>query len=289
MATWEDGPEYAPIERPDEFSTPDAAPLGDTEPYVQPSANAPVQRPAFGDPQAPVIALADLVPAPEVQRDPTVPYEVVSSAVTSGDSAWTAMHSQAPTSPIATSASPWTGGSPGTIPLGTAAAGTASFGAWPTGPITTSAPPMQGPTGLPAPGTAQWFAPPPYAPPPAPLPITTKDLVNAVTPALLIVLALGGLIHPVSPITLVIAWALSTRATVAKQEIRVAFVVAVAALAVLGLFIGLAGALDFSEWWNGLSWIALVLSWGLIAAVLLLARRAFQQGQRPPVRPNTWG
>ena len=66
MATWEDGPEYAPIERPDEFSTPDAAPLGATEPYVQPSANAPIQRPAFGDPQAPVIALVDLVPAPEV-------------------------------------------------------------------------------------------------------------------------------------------------------------------------------------------------------------------------------
>ena len=32
------------------------------------------------------------------------------------------------------------------------------------------------------------------------------------TPALLIVLLLGGLIHPVSPITLIIAWALSTRA-----------------------------------------------------------------------------
>jgi hypothetical protein len=284
MATWEDGPEYAPIERPDEFSTPDAAPLGTTEPYVQPSANAPLQRPAFGGPQAPVIALADLVPAPEVRRDPTVPYEVVSSAVTSGDSAWTAMHSQTPTSPIATTASPWTGGSVGTMPVGTP-----SLGAWPSGPLTTSARPTQGPTGLPAPGTTQWFAPPPYAPPQPTLPITGKDLVNAVTPALLIVLALGGLIHPVSPITLIIAWALSTRATVAKQEIRIAFVVAVAVLAVLGLFIGLAGALDFSEWWSGLSWIALVLSWGMIVAVLLLARRAFQAGQGPPVRRNTWG
>jgi hypothetical protein len=278
MATWEDGPEYAPIERPDEFSTPDAAPLGATEPYVQPSANAPIQRPAFGDPQAPVIALVDLVPAPEVERDPTLPYEVVSSAVTSGDSAWTAVHSQPPTSPIATSASPWTGGS--SIPP---AAG------WPYAPMTTSALPAQGPTGLPAPGTAQWFAPPPYAPQPAPLPITARDLVNAVTPAVLIVLALGGLIHPVSPITLVIGWALSTRATVAKREIRIAFVAAIAVLAVLGLFIGLADTLDFSDWWNGLSWIALVLSWGLIVAVLLLARRAFQAGQRPPVRPTTWG
>ncbi len=279
MATWEDGPEYAPIERPDEFATPDAAPLGSTEPYVQPAANAPVERPAFGAPQSPVIALADLVPVPEEQRDPTLPYEVVSSAVTGGDSAWTAMHSQAPTSPIATSASPWTGGSAGPTPAT----------AWPYAPITTSAAPTQGPTGLPAPGTAQWFSPAPYAPQPPPVPATAKDIVNAVTPALLIVLALGGLIHPVSPITLIIAWALSTRATVAKREIRIAFVAAVATLAVLGLFIGLAGPLDFSDWWNGLSWVALLLSWALIVTVLVLAGRAFRAGQRPPMRPNTWG
>lgn len=276
MATWEDGPEYAPIERPDEFSMPDAAPLGEVDPYVQPAANAPVQRPVFGDPQAPVVPLVDLVPVPEEQRDPTLPYEVVSSAMTSGDSAWSAVHSQAPTSPITTSASPWTGGSPGTAPEAS----------W---PYRASAPPARGPTGLPAPGTAQWFGPAPYAPSPPPAPATARDVVAAVTPALLIVLALGGLINAVAPITLVVAWALSTRATVAKQEIRIAFVAAVAVLAVLGVFIGLAGTLDFADWWSGLSWVALVLSWGMIAAVLVLATRAFRAGRRPPPRPMTWG
>ena len=62
MASWEDGPEYAPIERPDGFSVPSAAPLSVTEPYVQHAADAPIVRPVFGTPQAPVRPLADLVP-----------------------------------------------------------------------------------------------------------------------------------------------------------------------------------------------------------------------------------
>ena len=44
MASWEDGPEYAPIERPDGFSVPYAAPLSVAEPYVQPAADAPIVR-----------------------------------------------------------------------------------------------------------------------------------------------------------------------------------------------------------------------------------------------------
>lgn len=280
MASWQDGPEYAPIERPDEFSTPDAPPLGLAEEYLQPAANAPVQRPAFADPQSAVVPLADLAPEPEEQRDPTLPYDVVSSAMTTGDSAWTAVHWQAPTSPIATSASPWSGGS----------AVRAAAPSAPYDPMTASVPPAHGPTGLPAPGTAPWFGPGRhYAPPPQPVPATGRDVVTAVTPALLIVLALGGLIHPVAPITLLIGWGLSTRVVVAKREIGIAFVIAVATMVVLGLFIAVAGALDFADWWNGLSWVALVLSWGLIGAVLVLVRRGFQAGQRPPTRPNTWG
>ena len=272
MATWEDGPEYAPIERPDEFSVPDAAPLDVAPPYVQPAAEAPVVRPTFGDPSAPVAPLAQLVPVPEEVRDPTIPYEVASSAMTSGDSAWSAVHWSAPTSPITTSASPWSTG-----------AATAPGAPWgpPSGPA-------QGPTGLPAPGTEQWFGPSPYAPPPAPVPVTAKEVVGALTPAMLIVLALGGLIPPVAPITLVVAWTLSSRSTIAKPQIRITFVIAVATLAVLGMIIGFAGALDFADWWDGLSWVAMIISWCAIAAVLVLATRALRAGQRPPTRPGTW-
>lgn len=277
MATWEDGPEYAPIERPDAFSEPPVAPLSAAQPYVQPAAGAPVERPRFGQPQVPVIPLADLVPLPEEPRDPTIPYEVVTSAVTSGDSAWGAVHWQPPTSPTPATGSPWGDGFT-----------TGAPNSWPSGPLTPSHPPSQGPTGLPQPGTAQWFAPAPYQPGPPPPPASGKDIVTAVTPALLIMLALGGLIHPVAPITLVVAWALASRVGVAKREIQAAFVIAIATLAVVGLFIGFAGTLDFADWWNGLSWLALVLSWAMVPTVILLVRRAFRLGQRPPTRPTTW-
>jgi hypothetical protein len=286
MATWEDGPEYAPIERPDQFFVPDVPALGALPPQQQPAANAPVERPDFGGPREPVIALADLVPAPEESRDPTVPYEVVSTALTSGDSAWSAVHWQPPTSPVSPSSpAPWVTGS--TSPGGWGA--TPDAASWAYGPLNASAPPARGPTGLPAPGTAQWFGPAPYAAAPAPIRASAKDVVTAVTPALLIVLGLGGLIYPVAPITLVVAWTLSSRATVAKPQIRGAFVIAVAVLAVLGLVIGFAGALDFADWWNGLSWVALVISWGMVVAVLVLATRALKAGERPSTRPGSWG
>lgn len=287
MASWEDGPEYAPIERPDGFSVPSAAPLSVAEPYVQPAADAPIVRPVFGTPQAPVRPLAELVPVPDETRDPTRPYDIASGAMTSGDSAWGAVHSSPPTNPITTSAAPWNSSVGGAVP---AVAGGATATPWgpPTAPIQTSG-------GLPAPGTPQWFGPGPMYPPPAPVPVTAKDVVAALTPALLIVLLLGGLISPVAPITLIIAWALSARCSVAKVPLRVAFVVAVATMAVLGLIIGFAGALDFADWWSSLSWVALVISWCLAVAVVIIAGRALRAGERPrpPARPPTgsglWG
>ncbi|GAA3641343.1 hypothetical protein [Microlunatus ginsengisoli] len=276
MATWEDGPEYAPIERPDEFAVPEAPPLSIAEPYVQPAADAPVDRPFFGDPQAPVRPLAALVPLPEDPRDPTIPYEVVAGAMTTGDSAWGSVHSSPPTSPITTTGSPWLNES---VPVGGSTPWGMPFGTPPSPGAQPFGPPAGG--AAPAPGTPQWFGPAPYVPPPAPVPVTAKDVLTAVTPALLIVLALGALIHPVAPMTLLIAWGLSTRCTVAKPQIRTAFVIAVATVAVLGLVIGFAGALDFADWWNGLSWVAMVAAWCVIAAVLALATRALRSGQRP--------
>jgi len=92
MATWEDGPEYAPVERPNEFSIPDAAPLSVAPPYLQPAADAPSRRPSFADPGQPVAPLAALVPAQEEPRDPGLPFEIVSSAATASESAWGAAH-----------------------------------------------------------------------------------------------------------------------------------------------------------------------------------------------------
>ena len=97
MATWEDGPEYAPIERPADFQTPEAPPLTTAPPHTQAAAWAPKSRPVFDNPSTPVIPLATLVPAPrEERRDPEKPFTVVASTMTS-DSAWGAVHWASPT------------------------------------------------------------------------------------------------------------------------------------------------------------------------------------------------
>ncbi|HET8971230.1 MAG TPA: hypothetical protein VFN19_09240 [Candidatus Nanopelagicales bacterium] len=93
MATWEDGPEYAPLERPDAFAEPSVTTVGLEPPPPQPSIpEAPVARPAFADPAQAVPPLAALVPEPPDGRDPEQPFAVASSAVTAESSAWASAH-----------------------------------------------------------------------------------------------------------------------------------------------------------------------------------------------------
>ena len=99
MATWEDGPEYAPYERPDEFADPSAATVGlEAPPAVPPPPPAPLERPVFDDPGQPVPPLATLVPPPPAERDPHQPFDVASSLVTAESSAWASTHWAAPPS-----------------------------------------------------------------------------------------------------------------------------------------------------------------------------------------------
>ena len=93
MATWEDGPEYAPLERPEAFAEPAVATVGLQAPPPSPSAApAPVERPVFADPTQPVPALATLVPEPPAARNPEQPFDVVSSVMTADTSAWASAH-----------------------------------------------------------------------------------------------------------------------------------------------------------------------------------------------------
>src|SRR5689334_17420999 len=92
MATWEDGPEYAPVERPADFAESPAPPLSQAEPYQQMARLAPKSRPQFADPSAAVAPLADLHPAVEAKRDPQQPFDVASSTMTTESAAWGATH-----------------------------------------------------------------------------------------------------------------------------------------------------------------------------------------------------
>lgn len=148
MASWEDGPEYAPVERPSEFAVAPAPPLEVVPAPERPTAGAPQDRPAFDGPRVPAPRLVDLVPVVADQRDPARPFDVVSSTLTSMDSAWGSAHWSAPNGAPAA----------GAVPLGA-----------PTQPVPVPYPGAQpGPTGTHYPGPTGMSAASVVGYPPAP-------------------------------------------------------------------------------------------------------------------------
>ncbi len=300
MATWEDGPEYAPAQRPDHFTDPAVAPLEPTAPPDQPAAGRPAERPRFDVPAVPVAPLSDLVPPVEDTRDPQQPFDVVSSAATEASSAWSAVH--------------WSG-PPGTAPLGPVPAPVpvplSNGSAWPAPPAAPPGspapngsfpapdlpfPPASGPPttagGYPAPGTTQWFAPPPPVHvPPAPGPVTARQVVQAATPGVLICLLVAGLIYPLTPVAILVGLALTSRVTVARRAVQAVFGLLVAIL-MLATLVGLGRLLaeDYlaSEVWAMIARWGQVCAWPALVAVLVVVRRGFGPagGARPP---GTWG
>lgn len=320
MATWEDGPEYAPVERPDAFSEPTADTVGlEAPPAPAVPPPAPVERPVFADPQQAVPQLDTLVPVPPDQRDPSVPFDVASSVMTADTSAWASAHwsspgqsgpAQGPTQPGPPQAGPSAPAPyappPGPSPAprnGTNPYGPSTNGHTPTFPTPGPQfpPPSQPfpnfpapgqPTGgpFPAPGTEQWFAPGPYQqqPPVASAP-TARAVVAALTPGVLITLVLGGFIWILAPVTLIVAFLLSSRMTYGRKPTRTVFAAVLA-------FVGLAGLLSlitadgvFSQWWETVAGWACAGSWATVVAALICVHRALKLGRPdpPPTRRSS--
>jgi hypothetical protein len=284
MATWEDGPEYAPIERPDGFAQPPVSPLENPPPFEQMAALAPKDRPAFTDPPAPVAPLESLVPPVESPRDPAIPFAVVSSTVTNA-SAWGAAHWSPPTGPPAgTWAPPGTNGS-------AAAAPPAGGSPWPppTEPLVPLSGPPQNVSGFPAPGTAGWFAPAPYGQQPPARAVDFSQVSAAATPGVLICLLVGGFFYLISPIMLGVAFALSGRVKAATTTVRRALLISVVVLGVLALVGALTIDTGFGDWWAFVGGCALIICWLMLGAVLLLVYRGLKSPGGPQQYRSPWG
>jgi len=94
MASWTDGAEYAPIERPDGFATPRTDPLSVAAPAANPADDQPAQRPVEYAAAPAALPLDRLVPAMAQTRNPAAPFQTT-GAVT--DSAWGALGVPNPT------------------------------------------------------------------------------------------------------------------------------------------------------------------------------------------------
>ena len=292
MATWEDGPEYAPAERPSEFSVPTVAPLEVPPPPPQIAAGAPKQRPRFDGPQAPAPPLDRLVPVVADHRDPARPFDVAQSTLTSMDSAWGSAHMSAPVHPAP--AGPAAAPGP---PTGSWSAPAA--GPWPA-PMTVgpadpqpspSTFPSSVPSAFPPPGTPQWFGPGPTSVQPTPPVLDARAVVTAATPGLVIVLAIGGFVYPLAPIMLGVAFFLSSRVQVAQRQVRAAFVAGWVFVGLVALLTLMGDYLYFSDWWRVVGGWALVVCWTLLVTLLVQVYRALRRRGGTPTSsyPSNWG
>jgi hypothetical protein len=272
MATWQDGPEYAPRERPAAFVTPPLPPLAAPAPAPAPAEAGPVDpdmEPSFLPAEGPQPDLTTLVPDAAPGRNPNVAFEVSAAAITAGGS-WSA--GQTPD-----------GRGPG--------------GRLPTQPFTSVGPPVAGylpvqaavqpnaqvnPAPFPAPHTPQWFAPPPETRvPSAPPPVTISQIWQAATPGVIIPLLVGMLFSWFSILMLAVSFALSARIAYRRATVRRAYVVALIVIGLSGLLSIFSDGYDSDLLFEALSQGARLACFILPIAVGLIVGAALRAGERP--------
>ena len=218
MATWEDGPEYAPIERPTDFADAGGRAALDGRrrrsrwpPRRPRTARSSTSRRPPVAPLETLVARAGGDPGPagpvrRGQRGHDLRLRVGRRALGPARP-----RPGRPDRSRAASRSPPTPG-----PAGPAE--------WHRRPGSDVAPPPD--SRFPAPGTPAWFGPGPYGEQPAPPGrVSPKAVWDAAMPGLCICLAVGGLVYVLAPILYAIAFGLSGRVKVARQPVRVAFAI----------------------------------------------------------------
>lgn len=275
MATWEDGPEYAPLERPDGFSYPDVPPL-EQAPRQQPvPTGAPLEQPQFRVATNPGPPLDSLVPTVTDRRDPNEPFNVLESTMTANTSAWAGAHwsqGQGNADAVSPQWGPPTPGIPAAQPGRDAIQLTHQHQA-------------AQPGGFPAPGTVDWFAPPPAGSRPAAGVEPRMSIPQALTVGYILVLAVS-VIYVLAPFTLVIGGILSRQVKVAQATVRKLAVGAISVWVLIVLITIIMVPLDFGSWWAHIGLAAAV-----VALVLLFASSIVVRGRQPDQNASrsNWG
>ena len=162
---------------------------------------------------------------------------------------------------------------------------------WPPSALPAAPPPPAGYPArpFPAPGTPQWFAPGAYGAQPSRGPVGPRQVWDAATPGLLLVLGVGALVFVLSPIMLVIAFVLADRVLAGRAEVRRALGIALASLGFFGL-VGLTRApVGFGDWWSFVGLWGLLTCWVMVGTVSLLVYRALRRGTpAPPAAQGDW-
>lgn len=320
MATWEDGPEYAPTARPDAFVSPDAAPLAPPPTQPTPDADAAplAPRPDYAPPPAEAVPLERIESPRPPGRDPRQAFAVDSSPLTSaGRSAMSAGAPPLPAPPPASSG--WGPQQPASAPAGAlppwgppAPQPTGAWGAahvpqatprppqhWaPEQPFQPPAappmsmpapapawpPPQVNPSAFPPPDVPPWYSP--QQPPTGPAPlrrVSFGEMVQSTTPAVVISLLVAGIVWPLSLPLYLVAMVLAARVQRRRRQVTLAFRVGLGASIALGAaaaWLSLEPIDVFLLWEYVNDWVTLA-SWAVGAAVVLIQGDALRRNEPP--------
>ncbi|WP_425308217.1 hypothetical protein AADG42_05500 [Ammonicoccus fulvus] len=291
MATWEDGPEYAPVARPGSFASPEVPALSVAPPRPTPSAQAPAERPRF-DQAEKLRELATYGPPPGPERDPNEPYDVVRSTMTEIDSAWSMVHHYHVQGDDPAQWAPPNGNPVGPqqpdprLPILLAGTPAPPPGPVPgTGPVPGAGPvPATQPEWLPDGGQHREPS------------VAFGTVFNAVSLPVFMTLLIGGLAMAVpffgflSPLMFILAFVTSGRIGYRRHWIRNTFLVATGALVttiVAGLLMNPVDVLAFADLVYAVS---TAICWMVLIAVFLIVWQAIAAGDRPdfPRRASGW-
>ena len=270
MATWRDGPEYAPRERPAAFVTPEAEPLSAAPPPPALQTGIGDGEPSFTPPDEPLPDLAALVPSAAPGRNPKLPFDVAVAAVTGGGG-WAAgppdgTSQRSPLEPFNSFGPPLTG----YLPVQPTVQPTAQVN----------------PAPFPAPGTPQWFAPPPDGRvPDAPPAVTIGQIWQAVTPGVLIPLFVGAVFSWLSIFMLAVSFALSARIPYRRDAVRRSYIAALLLLGLQGCSSVLTDGVNSDLLFATLSGGAQLACLLLPVVVGLIVGAALRAGERPDWTP----
>ncbi|HML50036.1 MAG TPA: hypothetical protein PKD84_01320 [Propionicimonas sp.] len=256
MASWTDGPEYAPTVRPTAFVAPVAGALVEPEPRQQADDAVPDAEPTFEPPTEPAPDLRELVPSAAPGRNPNLPFETI-------------------TTPITATEDPPSGPRDPRLPFAEAGPPLSGYLAAPV----QQPPPQVNPAPFPAPGTPQWFVPDPsqlFAPPPQ---VTIGQIWKAATNWVMIPLLIGMFFAAISPVALLVATVSTTQIVYRRKSVRKAagIIWGVAlALTVLTVF-----ADPTAAFYDTLAIYSLVGSWAAAIAALAIVGSALRNGEPP--------
>jgi hypothetical protein len=256
MASWTDGPEYAPSARPAAFVAPLAQALA-SEPPPLVIDGPPSEEPSFVPPQEPAPDLRELVPSAAPGRNPNLPFESMTTPIAAAP---VTAAERRPDQPFNAPGPPLTG-------------------YLPVQPVVQPNTQVN-PAPFPAPGTPGWFAPPPGQPViPAPSSVDLPQIWRATTSWVMVPLLLAMFIVPIAPVALIVAWLSTVQIRYRRVAIRRAYLIALILIGGIS-FVSVLADQSISLW-DPLTVTSCIAAWVLVFVTPGIVGAALRSNEPP--------